>query len=127
MIENIESITYDNIELLNDSAFIKQSHDRIDSHINNIKEQLITAIAIRCNQISKLDLRDILVKDIEELLENFRIDFKKGIAVLSHLSDVENKANLATAISWYSTIDEKITNELYQVLTILINKINTLE
>lgn len=127
MIENIESITYDNIELLNDSAFIKQSHDRIDSHINNIKEQLITAIAIRCNQISKLDLRDILVKDIEELLENFRIEFKKGIAVLSHLSDVENKANLATAISWYATIDEKITNELYQVLTILINKINTLE
>jgi len=127
MIENIESITYDNVELLNDSLFIIRAHEKIDNHISNIKDQLITAIAIKCNQIGKLDLRDLLIKEMEILLQNFTTDFKKAIAVLSHLSDVENKANLTTAMSWYETIEDKIANELYQVLTILVNKINTLE
>ena len=127
MIENIESITYNNVELLNDSLFIIRAHEKIDNHISNIKDQLITAIAIKCNQIGKLDLRDLLIQEMEILLQNFSTDFKKAIAVLSHLSDVENKANLTTAMSWYETIDDKIANELYQVLTILVNKINTLE
>jgi hypothetical protein len=127
MIENIESIAYDNVELLNDSAFIIEAHRLIDNHIENIKQQLITAIAIQTNKTQKLEFRDLVISETENFLEQFKNEFKQAIAVLSHLSDVENKANLATAMDWYKNINEKITNELYQVLTILLNKINTLE
>lgn len=127
MIENIESIAYDNVELLNDSAFIIEAHRLIDNHIENIKQQLVTAIAIQTNKTQKLEFRDLVLSEIENFLEQFKNEFKQAIAVLSHLSDVENKANLATAMDWYKNINEKITNELYQVLTILLNKINTLE
>jgi len=127
MIENIESIAYDNVELLNDSVFIIEAHRLIDNHIENIKQQLITAIAIQTNKTQKLEFRDLVITEMETSLEEFKDEFKKAIAVLSHLSDVENKANLATAMYWYKNINEKITNELYQVLTILLNKINTLE
>jgi hypothetical protein len=127
MIENIESIAYDNIELLNDSTFIARIHTRIDTNIEDIRQKLINAIATQTNKTQQIEFRDILIEEMNILLEDFKIEFKKGIAILSHLSDIENKTNLTTALNWYNSINEKITNELYQVLTILTNKINTLE
>jgi hypothetical protein len=127
MIENIDSISYENIELLNDQDFIRQAHIRIDRDLDNIKSKVITAIAIQTNKTQKLEFRDLVIDELESLIEKFRADLKHGVAVLSHLSDITNKTNLATAMQWYTNINEKITNELYQVLNILLNKISTLE
>jgi hypothetical protein len=130
MIENIESISYegiDSVELLNDSIFIEIAHKRIDSAIADIKEKLITAIAIQTNKTNKTEFRDLVIAELDTMLANFKDEFKKSVAILSHLSDIENKTNLATAMNWYTSINEKITNELYQVLNILLNKIKTIE
>lgn len=130
MIENIESISYDkleSVELLNDSIFIEIAHKKIDDIIIDIKEQLITAIAIQSKKTNNIEFRDLTIAELEPIMVNFKNEFKKAVAILSHLSDIENKTNLATAMRWYSSINEKITNELYQVLSILLNKIKTIE
>ena len=130
MIENIESISYEgleSVELLNDSIFIEMAHKKIDNAIADIKEKLITAIAIQTNKTNNIEFRDLAIAELDTMLANFKDEFKKAVSILSHLSDIENKTNLATAMNWYSSINEKITNELYQVLTILLNKIKTIE
>lgn len=127
MIENIDSIAYENTELLNDSIFIEDAQKKIDNAIADIREKLITAIAIQANKTKNFEFRDLALTEIDMLLSNFKDEFKKAVAILSHLSDIENKTNLATAMKWYSSINEKITNELYQVLSILLNKITLIE
>jgi activator of HSP90 ATPase len=125
MIENLSN-SYDDIEILQDNVFIKKIHDRIDSHIEDIKNQLINNIAIQTKKKNKLELRDILLKEIPEVLDSFSSEFKQSLAVLSHLSDVENKTNLLTAILYYEKIENQISNELYKVLSILNNQISAI-
>lgn len=125
MIENLSN-NYEDIELLKDNVFIKKLHDRINNNIFDIKNQLIDKIAIATKEKNKLDLRDVLIAEISTILDEFATEFKKAIAVLSHLSDVENKTNLITAILFYEKIEDQITNELYKVLSILTNQINSL-
>jgi uncharacterized protein YdcH (DUF465 family) len=125
MIENLSN-SYDDIEILQDSVFIKKIHDRIDSNIADIKNQLINNIAIQTGKKNKLELRDILLKEIPEVLDSFASEFKQSVAVLNHLSDVENKTNLLTAILYYEKIENQINNELYKVLSILNNQISTI-
>lgn len=125
MIENLSS-SYDDIEILQDSVFIKKIHDRIDSNIADIKNQLINNIAIQTGKKNKLELRDILLKEMPEVLDSFASEFKQSLAVLNHLSDVENKTNLLTAILYYEKIENQINNELYKVLSILNNQISTI-
>jgi hypothetical protein len=125
MIENLSN-SYDDIEILQDSVFIKKIHDRIDRNIVDIKNQLINNIAIQTGKKNKLELRDILLKEIPDVLDNFASEFKQSLAVLNHLSDVENKTNLLTAILYYEKIENQINNELYKVLSILNNQISTI-
>lgn len=125
MIENL-SISYDNIETLNDSVFIQKLHNRINLNIKDINNQLINYTAIELNKKNKTELRDEIIKRIPVLLENFANDLKQSIATLNHLSDIEQKTNLLTAILFYEKIENEITNELYRVFSILKNNISSL-
>jgi hypothetical protein len=125
MIENLSN-SYDDIETLNDNAFIKKMHDRIDSNIADIRNKLITNIAIETNKKNKPELRELLLNEIPNIFDEFVVEFKQSVAVLNHLSDVENKTNLLTAILYYEKIENQITNELYKVLSILNNQISSI-
>ena len=125
MIENLSN-SYDDIETLKDNAFIKRMHDRIDNNIADIRNKLITNIAIETNKKNKPELRELLLNKIPVILDEFAIEFKQSIAVLNHLSDVETKTNLLTAILYYEKIENQITNELYKVLSILNNQISSI-
>jgi hypothetical protein len=125
MIENLSN-SYDDIETLQDNAFIKRMHDRIDNNITDIRNQLINNIAIETNKKNKPELRELLLNEIPTIFDEFVLEFKQSIAVLNHLSDVENKTNLLTAILYYDKIENQITNELYKVLSILNNQISSI-
>lgn len=125
MIENLSN-SYDDIETLNDNAFIKKMHDRIDNNIADIRNQLINNIAIETNKKNKPELRELLLNEIPTILDEFAVEFKQSVAVLNHLSDVETKTNLLTAILYYEKIENQITNELYKVLSILNNQISSI-
>jgi hypothetical protein len=125
MIENLSN-SYDDIETLNDNAFIKKIHDRIDKNIADIRDQLITNIAIQANKKNKPELRDALLKELPTVFDEFAAEFKQSIAVLNHLSDIENKTNLLTAVLYYEKIENQISNELYKVLSILNNQISAI-
>lgn len=125
MIENLSN-SYDDIETLNDNAFIKKMHDRIDNNIADIRNQLINNIAIETNKKNKPELRELLLNEIPTILDEFAVEFKQSVAVLNHLSDVEAKTNLLTAILYYEKIENQITNELYKVLSILNNQISSI-
>jgi hypothetical protein len=125
MIENLSN-SYDDIEILNDNAFIKKIHDRIDNNIADIRNKLINNIAIETNKKNKPELKELLLSEIPNIFDEFIVEFKQSIAVLNHLSDVENKTNLLTAILYYEKIENQITNELYKVLSILNNQISSI-
>jgi hypothetical protein len=125
MIENLSN-SYDDIETLQDNTFIKKMHDRIDNNIADIRNKLINNIAIETNKKNKPELRELLLNEIPVIFDEFVVEFKQSISILSHLSDVENKTNLLTAILYYEKIENQITNELYKVLSILNNQINSI-
>lgn len=122
MIENL-SISYDDIDKLNDSTFIKKLHSRIDLIIENIINEFITYVAIELNKKNKIELRDEIIKRIPDLFNSFADDFKQSISMLNHISDIEQKTNLLTAILFYEKIENQIINELYRVISILKNNI----
>lgn len=125
MIENLSN-SYDDIETLNDNTFIKKMHDRIDNNIEDIRNKLINNIAIETNKKNKPELRELLLNEIPTIFDEFAVEFKQSLAVLNHLSDVETKTNLLTAILYYEKIENQITNELYKVLSLLNNQISSI-
>lgn len=117
----LESIDYDQITNLNDYYHFKIILDHVDSIFSDIKNKLINYIATRKTS-KNIDLTqaDDVNRELLNILEQYRSEYKKKISILSHISDIEGKTNVKTANVFYENLKVFITNELYKTYGLLI-------
>jgi hypothetical protein len=117
----LESIDYNQISNLNDYYHFKIILDHMDNIFFDMKNKLINYIATR-KTANNIDLvqADDLNRELLNLLEQYRSEYKKKISILSHISDIEGKTNVKTANIFYDNLQVFITNELYKAYGLLI-------
>jgi hypothetical protein len=121
----VQSIDYSNPDLLNDSYFIKQLIVLIDNNFNDISTKITNHIATRQNKKTiDYDTGTLLLDNSLAVLEEYRTTYKLQISTISHISDIQYKSNMKTAIIFYDNLKGFITNEIYKMYILTIKYID---